>query len=81
MESQYSKIFDEVLSERKESHVNDIKKLEEILKKLKDKELQMEKQFQERYQVLFVKSPYFPRGFFGFICFFISQMKLTLILF
>lgn len=69
MESQYSKIFDEILSERKENHANDIKKLEEILKKLKDKELQREKQFQERYQVLFVKSLYFPGGFLGFFVF------------
>ena len=53
MESQYSNMLDEILNERKDSYASEIKKLKDIVERLKENERELEKQYQKRQQVLF----------------------------
>lgn len=56
MESQYSNMLDEILNERKDSYASEIKKLKDIVERLKENERELEKQYQKRHQVLFFLS-------------------------
>lgn len=56
MELQYSNMLDEILNERKDSYASEIKKLKDIVERLKENERELEKQYQKKHQVLFFLS-------------------------
>ena len=77
MASKQSKILNKTLDQKKD----EVKKMEEFVKEGKTKEMDLERQYQEKYKVHFVFSLFIFLFFFFFFFFFLRQSLLIFFLF